>query len=67
MSLEACLFWEGYTGQQAPRCNKGNPCTQCKSKFVQAREWKVVSGMWVSPHDQTAYTLDEAFQKELER
>lgn len=67
MSLEACLYWQGYTGQRPPQCNKGKPCTQCKSKFVKARAWEVRSGMWVSPYDQTAYTLDEAHQIELER
>lgn len=66
MSLEACLYWEGYTGQRPPRCNNGRGCTQCNSKFVQARGWKPRTGMWVSPHDQTAYLLSEAVKIERE-
>lgn len=62
--LEACKYWQGYTAQRAPKCNNGQGCVQCRSKFIESRGWKNTSGMWISPHDNTAYLLAEAFQKE---
>lgn len=66
MSINACQYWEGYNGQKRPMCNGGDPCNQCKAKFIQERGWSLDrNGLWENRvKDHSMLSIDEAFSIE---
>lgn len=59
--INACKYWTGYTGQKRPMCNGGNPCVQCRSKYLQENGWVLKNGMWMHNSREGMFTLVEAF------
>lgn len=63
-TINACQYWQGYTGKNRPMCNKGNPCVQCRVKFITERGWKRTrNAMWTHPKKRSGQivSLSEAF------